>query len=253
MNPINSDIFSVAPIKFFKEKKEIQDEAATGFFFRLNGFYFITNHHVVIDEDFSPDELRLLLHKKDDRRTGMFPIPLYDATGNRLWLEHPRYGKDVDVIALPVDIEKLHKYAFAYFCPGDIMRPEIDLSIGDDVLVIGYPLGVRDTIHNLPIVRNATIASLYTVPFEGKPRFLIDSRLHRGTSGSPVITKPTEIIRTTDGSVTQQFGIFRRFFLGIHSETYDIPTRDPDFDEPLGLNYVWYAQLVPEIIRANMH
>ncbi len=254
MNPLNSDIFAVAPIKFFLEKKELPDTEATGFFFRYNGFYFITNHHVVIDVDegFFPDELRLLLHKKDDRkRTEMFSIPLYDNTGKNLWLVHPQLGKDVDIIALPIDGDKLHQYAFTYFCPGDFIPSEIDLSIGDDILVIGYPLGVRDTVYNFPIVRNATIASVYSIPFEGKPRFLIDSRLHRGTSGSPVLTKPTDIIRTTDGSVMQQPGSLRRFFLGVHSETYDIPTRDPDIDEPLGLNYVWYARLIPEIIRAR--
>jgi S1-C subfamily serine protease len=249
MNPINADIYAVAPIRCFKKEEEIGQ--ATGFFCLFNWPYFITNRHVVIDEgeEFYPDELRLLLHKRDNtRRNEMLSLPLYDANGKKLWLEHPLHGNEVDVIAIPIDPEKLDRYALKYFSTRDFGL-SIDLSIGDDVLVIGYPLGFRDTVHNYPIVRNATIASVYPAPFEGKPRFLIDSRLHRGTSGSPVLTKPTDIIRTTDGSVAYQPGLLRRYFLGIHSETLDIPDRDPQIDEPLGLNFVWYAGLIPEIIK----
>jgi len=250
MNPINLDIFAVAPVKCFRGSEEI--DQATGFFYRFNGLYFITNRHVIIDEqdEFYPDEIRLSLHKKDNmRRNGTVTLPLYDINRERLWLEHPTYGSEVDVVALPIDPNILDQYAVRYFCNGDFASDSIDLSIGDDVLVIGYPLGFRDSINNFPIVRNATIASVYTVPFEGKPRFLIDSRLHRGTSGSPVLTKPTDTIRTTDGSVMQQPGSLRRFFLGIHSETFDVPDRDPALDEPIGLNYVWYAGLIFEIVR----
>jgi len=40
----------------------------------------------------------------------------------------------------------------------------------------------------------------------------------------------------------------RSFLVGVHSGTLDIVERDPDQDEPLGLNAVWFASLIPEIV-----
>jgi len=256
----NADIFAVAPIRCFEANTEIGQ--ATGFFYDYDQRYFITNRHVVIDEneDYYPDELRLLLHKKDNiKQNEIFSIPLYDTYGNNLWLEHPE-GSEVDVVALPIDWRNSNKLRSQYyvisFSLTDTYFPniehqkrfgfsEIDLAIGEDLLVIGYPLGFRDTINNFPIARNATLASVFDVPFEGKLGFLIDSRLHKGTSGSPVLTKTIEsnrIINPTS-AITP-----RRFLLGVHSETLDILDRD-ETDEPLGLNFVWYGRLIIEIIK----
>ena len=251
MSQINADVLAVSPIRCFKENKEIAQ--ATGFFYYFGELYFITNRHVVIDENdnYHPDELKLLLHKGDNiEQNKMFSIQLYDASGKKSWLEHPQYGKEVDVIALPIDQGRLNsQYFVKSFGVHDNIPSNIEISIGEDVLVIGYPLGFRDTINNLPIARNATIASVYPVPFEGKPGFLIDSRLHRGTSGSPVSTKTMDVIHTTSGDV--EMGRPRRFLMGVHSETL-ILDRDPEVDEPLGLNFVWYANLIPEIINSAL-
>jgi hypothetical protein len=247
------DVFTVASIRCFRENKEIGQ--ATGFFYYFNGLYLITNRHVLIDEkeDYYPDEIKLLLHKKDNvKRSKVLPISIYNAEGGKNWLEHPKFGEKIDVIALPINAEKLGADFYCKsFCMHDNIPSDIDLSIGDDVLALGYPLGFRDTIHNLPIARNATVASVYPIPFEEKPGFLIDSRLHSGTSGSPVLTKLMDSIRTTDGSFVRLFDETRRFFLGVHSETLDVLDRDPDKDEPLGLNFVWFAYLIPEIIRGR--
>ncbi len=259
----NTDIFAVAPIRCFKESKKIGD--ATGFFYGDNsGIYFITCRHVLIDEDedYYPDELHLFLHKKDNIKKGEWlRVPLYDTDGKNMWLEHPN-GSEIDVVALPIEFMINHNLCSKYFVSGfdsiDMHIPnfdhsrrfgltEIDLSIGEDLLVIGYPLGIGDRINKFPIARNATLASVYDEPFEGKPRFLIDSRLHRGTSGSPVLTKTIDPNRITSTSAI----IPRRFFLGVHSETLDIPDRE-ETDEILGLNFVWYGYLIIEIIHGRI-
>lgn len=248
---LNNPEFAVAPVRCYKANKEIDE--ATGFFYYLNGLYFITCRHVVIEEekDYYPDEIRLLLHKQDNKvQNKMFSIPLYSSDDEQLWLEHPQYGKEVDVVAIPIEKEDFSSqfYIKCFFHQNNIPS-HIDLS-GEEVIVIGYPLGFRDTIHNFPIFRNATIASVYPISFEGKPRFLIDSRLHRGTSGSPVITKAMNTIRTTSGDIIRKLPP-PRFFLGVHSETVETLDRDPNKDEPLGLNFVWFAYLIPEIIQAG--
>ena len=51
-------------------------------------------------------------------------------------------------------------------------RLKYSLSIGQDVFVVGYPLGLwYDELHNLPIVRHGIISSAYPIPIQWKPIF----------------------------------------------------------------------------------
>jgi S1-C subfamily serine protease len=251
--PISELTATVTHVRCFKKGK--QRGVASGFFYvHADNLYLITNRHVVIKEedDYFPDELRMRLHTNpnDIRQNDDYSIALYDNQ-KPLWLEHPVGRRHIDVIAFPLDTSqiKLRFFVIAYSA-SDHIPQNVDISIGEDVLVVGYPLGFHDTLHNLPIVRNAVLASVYPVPFQGNPILLIDARLHRGTSGSPVLTKPTSILHHTDGS-TDMLNKTVTFLVGVHSATFDIEGRDPEQDEPLGLNAVWFASLIPEIITQS--
>lgn len=242
----------VAPVFSFKGGS--QQASASGFFYiHADELYFITNRHVVVKEedDYFPDELRLRPHTDPNniRQNGVLSLQLYDDVGEPLWLEHPIGQREVDVVALPLDEAQVTSSFFIrVFTTANHIPADVEISVGEDVLVVGYPLGFHDTLHNLPIFRNAIMASVYPVPFEGKPVILIDSRLHRGTSGSPVLTKPAQMIRRSDGS-TSILGQPASFLVGVHSATIDVLDRDPDQDEPLGLNVVWFASLIPDIVE----
>ena len=225
------------------------------FFYDLGGHhFFITNRHVVVQEDknYFPDEIRLKLHTNpnDIRENQDYSIPLYENNVQR-WLEHPQGGREIDVVALPLDDDLTPRFFIRAFSETSHIPEDVDIAIGEDVLVVGYPLGFYDILHNLPIIRNAVIASVYPVPFNGNPITLIDARLHSGTSGSPVITKPTNIIRHTNGS-TSMSNLVQSFLVGVHSASLDIRGRNPSRDEPLGLNAVWFASLIPQIIRQTI-
>ena len=60
------------------------------------------------------------------------------------------------------------------------------------MLVVGFPLGVHDTLHRLPVARQSVIASAFGIRFQGKGYFLTDARLHRGMSGAPVVAREAE-------------------------------------------------------------
>jgi len=247
--PISEIVATVANVNCFKNGQS--QASASGFFYEHSGkLFFITNRHVVIheEEDYFPDEARLKLHTNPNniRENQDYSIHLYENNNCR-WLEHPQGRQQIDVVALPLDVNITSRFFIKAFSEPSHIPPDVDIAIGEDVLVIGYPLGFHDNLHNLPIVRNAVMASVYPVPFNGKPMILIDSRLHSGTSGSPVITKPTNIIRHTNGS-TSMSNITQTFLVGIHSASFDIKGRDPNRDEPLGLNAVWFASLIPQII-----
>lgn len=112
-------------------------------------------------------------------------------------------------------------------------------------MVIGFPRGVSDTVHNLPLIRNAIVASAYGVPFDGNPVFLIDANLHPGMSGSPALTKPKNIWQDNKGNTDILTGS-PIYFLGVHSATLSVML--PSGQEPLGLGSVWYGRVIEEII-----
>lgn len=224
---------------------------ATGFFYLDGGFLFlITNRHVVIDEanGHAPDSIRFPLHTDENDLTAneTFSVPLY-VDGIQQWREHPQYGQAVDVVAVPItDPTVLSSHYMDAFRPSDILSEGQTLPPGQDVLIVGFPLGFNDTLHNLPIIRKAVVATDFAHPFKGEPYFLTDARMHRGTSGAPVVAR---IKWATDiaGHFEERWCL-----LGIHSAELDVSNRDPQQDDRLGLNCAWYARLIPEMVQQNV-
>jgi hypothetical protein len=222
---------------------------ATGFLYLQDNYlYLITNRHVVLNEptEHRPDALRVTLHSDpaDLRESSELTIPLYQD-GVPLWREHPSLGEQVDVAAVPInDPSVLANHYASAFTPGDVLSRSRPLPLGQEVLLVGFPLGFHDTVHHLPIVRSATIATSFSHPFKGEPYFLTDARMHRGTSGSPVVAKllrESEVVGEREPAW---------FLLGVHSSALDVSDRDPEQDEKLGLNVAWYASLIAEIAAA---
>jgi hypothetical protein len=57
----------------------------------------------------------------------------------------------------------------------------------EDILMIGYPIGLWDSKNNLPITRMGQTATPLKIDYQGKSEFLIDIPSFPGSSGSPVI------------------------------------------------------------------
>jgi hypothetical protein len=55
-----------------------------------------------------------------------------------------------------------------------------------DVVMIGYPSGIWDRVHNKPVFRRGIAATSPGVAWNGSPEFLIDVATYGGSSGSPV-------------------------------------------------------------------
>lgn len=56
----------------------------------------------------------------------------------------------------------------------------------EDLLMIGYPSALWDSVRNLPIFRSGKTASHPAYPFNGQKYFLTDLPVFEGSSGSPV-------------------------------------------------------------------
>lgn len=215
---------------------------ATGFFYKRESFlYLITAAHVVTGAgtDSRPDTLRVTLHtnETDLQQSAELSIPLYVGGMSQFW-QHRGYAGNVDLAAVAVnDRSVLSNHFLATFSAVDI--PDIGTpAFGQDVLIVGFPLGFHDTYNKLPIVRRAIIATSFAHPFKGNPYFLTDARLHRGTSGSPVIA----LLQDETDRVPKWK------LLGIHTSALDVSDRDDLLDEKLALNVTWYASLIDELL-----
>ncbi len=214
----------------------------TGFLFQpvFERIFLITNRHLVIKESkhFFPDHLILKLHTDafDLKKCEDWAVTLYSEKdkSKRAWLE---LDAAIDVIALELNVEELKRFVFHTFKPTDLISPDVVVGVGDPLLVIGYPHGFSDSVHNLPVFRQASVASVYPISFEGNPFFLIDSELHPGTSGSPVITRPSIWLVKKDQAELFEEPQYR--LIGVHSATY----------ADLKLNVVWFGHLLVDICR----
>jgi hypothetical protein len=61
-----------------------------------------------------------------------------------------------------------------------------DLGALEDILMIGYPIGIWDAKNNMPILRRGITATHPNLDYEGRREFMIDAACFGGSSGSPV-------------------------------------------------------------------
>lgn len=212
---------------------------ASGFYFERDGRLFVvTSRHVLFDgpSDHAPDRIEIDVHtdSEDLTRLATISILLY-RDGVATWHQASDSGGEVDVAALELDRSQMPAgCAIQAFGPQHLAADFDQFDVGARLAIPGFPLGFFDTLHHLPVVRQASIASYYGVRFQGLGFFLTDARMHRGSSGSPVL------LRVIDARADQP----RWSLLGVHSSRMDMASRDAAQDESLGLNCAWYADVL---------
>jgi S1-C subfamily serine protease len=213
---------------------------ASGFFFeRGRRLYLVTSRHVVIDQarGHRPDRLEIELHidEKDIAVATSFSIPLY-RSGKPVWRQGHDSAGEIDVAVIELERHALPPTTvYRAFTPQHLLGAG-QVEIGSSLLILGFPLGFHDTLHHLPVVRQAAIASSFGWRFQGEGYFLTDARTHSGSSGAPVVMRQSG----PDG----RLGDLPWMLLGIHSARLDIGMRDQNIDEALGLNCAWYADIL---------
>ena len=168
---------------------------ASSFLFRRDDrLYLVTSRHVVIDEatDHFPNFIELELHGDPENLadSAKVTVPLYDG-GRARWRQGKDAAGEIDVAVLRLKPEELPRpiASYAALTPEHLYGEDFSIEVGGDVLVVCYPLGFHDTLHHLPVVRRAVVASSFGLRFQGQGYFLTDGRTHRGTSGAPVVMR----------------------------------------------------------------
>jgi hypothetical protein len=181
----------------------------TGFFFRFlekedtHIAALITNKHVVA----GAREGRFRLHVADasgaPSRSEWFDVTLDDF--ERRWITCP--DDTVDLCILPIAplfqaAANQGKLIFLTTLDKSLIPTVEELaSLGaiEDVVIVGYPIGLWDSINNQPIVRRGSTATHPAMDYEGRREFLIDAACFPGSSGSPVFLYNFGSYSTRDG------------------------------------------------------
>jgi hypothetical protein len=227
--------------------------------------WLVTNRHVafprVSGKEQVPDSFSFHLRKVDGEKITWEPVRLTTTDLLDRAKLHPNPAVDVCVI-------EIHDLLVERFKGGNITgwhavhseqlpgKREIFVEVSDDAVVVGYPRGFYDDVNLFPIVKSGIIATRWGAHFKGHPCFLIDAKLFPGSSGSIVVSKPTNIA-FVDGqmmySKEKQFA-----FLGIFSSEPYLQENPIEFDDMVitrksgfNLGVVWYGHLVDEIIASG--
>jgi hypothetical protein len=213
---------------------------ASGFFFQRDSrLFLVTSRHVLIDEPSKhfPDRVEVEVHTDEHNLTQStgFSVLLY-REGKSIWRQGTDAGGEIDVAVIELDRTAFPRpNAVQAFTPAHLQRSLDEIEVGTPLLIVGFPLGFHDTLHHLPVVRQAVIASSFGLRFQGQGYFLTDARTHRGTSGAPVVMRQ-------QGAATAGRPLPWKL-LGVHSARLDMGNREEQ-DESLGLNCAWYADIL---------
>jgi len=236
---IESLLLAATRVLTFEQQRPLTN--ASGFFFERDGrLFLVTSRHVLVDEPSGhfPDRIEIELHVEaaNMARSVAFSILLY-RDGNGIWRQGVDAAGAIDVAVIEIERTALPETAiYRAFTPLHLNGPRDQVPVGTSLLMVGFPLGFHDTLHHMPVVRHAVLASSFGLRFQGQGYFRTDARSHRGTSGAPVVMR-------AGGQETMR-GDLPWKLLGVHSAVIDVGTRDLHIDEALGLNCAWYADIL---------
>jgi hypothetical protein len=143
-----------------------------------NQLFLITNWHNVSGRNprtgqclsptaAQPDNLVAILHADGKLGSwGQQTFNLLDEAEQPKWYEHPVHRQNVDVVALPVSCATglttypINRMAFTQ---------ELNVRIGQDVFVIGYPFGLL-LARGLPVWKRASVATEPDLDLESRNR-----------------------------------------------------------------------------------
>ena len=194
----------------------------TGFFYvflqdgNMNVPALVTNKHVVQNAK----EGLFLLHIADQEggpKLGTNITVKLDAFEQR-WIPHPDPTTDLCIMPVAPLLHEANKQQKEVFfvplnhnlipTPAEVQK----FAALEEIVMIGYPIGIWDSKNNMPIIRRGITATHVGIDYEGRQEFLIDAACFPGSSGSPVF------LFSTSGQTMRSGGLslgFRMKLLGV--------------------------------------
>ena len=203
-------------------------------------------------------------------------IPLVENEQTTYYIHEQGYPK-VDVVAIPIDLEKEYLMEVEIASGESIKLPiqlkskhpnslerniisiqdcefkikEIDnyedyLYVSDDIFIIGYPKGITDYTMQ-PIWKRATIATAPHLGWKQQEQFLVDCASKQGMSGAPAIYYNRDgKINTGDiySQGSQPISILHGIYVGRIGSTSELEAQ---------IGKVWKRKVIDEIIDSKIY
>lgn len=135
------------------------------------------------------------------------------------WIFHPDESVDLCIFPLAqiVNIAAAQGISLFYKTFDESLIPNKEqqnsLDAVEEILMVGYPNGLWDSVNNMPLVRKGITATDIKLDYEGRKEFIIDAACFPGSSGSPVLICDVGGYRDKQGNLN--WGCSRVFLLGI--------------------------------------
>ncbi|NQU68319.1 MAG: trypsin-like peptidase domain-containing protein [Candidatus Marinimicrobia bacterium] len=151
----------------------------------------VTNKHVVRDmtHGFFYMHLASETEGMPSSESARIEVPDFE----KMWVFHPDPKIDLCILPIaPLLVQFRDKGTPLFYLALErnlIPNEEelAELTALEDVVMIGYPNGIWDSLNNMPIFRKGITATHPAVDYEGRSEFMIDMACFPGSSGSPVL------------------------------------------------------------------
>ncbi len=218
--------------------------------------HLITNKHVLQNQE----NIIIRFNPQNGQAATDFPIALKKPDWSFIWTGHPNANVDVAVICLNGQMLIDAGMKFSYFKSESNILVKQDMidqqvSEGDFIYVLGFPMGMMPSDRQHVIVRGGIIARIRDVFESRSDSFTIDSLVFPGNSGGPVIIKPevTSIQGTTAMNKAALIGIVKSYIpytdVAISQQTGKARIT---FEENSGLANVETVDKIIETIAENI-
>ncbi len=155
--------------------------------------FLVTNRHVVEGST----DIIVRFNALPGAESPTYRISMNDSEQTTHLVVHPDSELDVAVLVIDAFVPKMEESGIkrSFVCEGahtttlDEMRNS-EFGEGNEVFVLGFPLGMAGITQNYVILRQGTIARIRDWYRDDAKSFLIDSLIFPGNSGGPVFSKP---------------------------------------------------------------
>ena len=220
--------------------------------------YLVTNRHVFEKASKQVVSLHARFNRPIGAESKIYTIPLKGTDGSDSWIVHPNPAADVAVLKVNPRLLEADGIEFEFFA-SDVntftldQAREIEVSEGDGVFVLGFPLGEAGEERNYAVVRQGIVARVQDWLKGIAQTFLIDASIFPGNSGGPVLLKPelTSIHGTKRNNRCGLIGMVSSY-LTYQEIAISQQTERPRmiFEENSGLGVVVPHNVIQETIQA---
>lgn len=183
----------------------------------------ITNKHVVEDVE----ELVYYFNSTSENESGTQAEEVRIKLDDSTVIYHPKANIDLCVILTDALVEriKLRGRKLKMYPIRQNIRIEEEklreMETIQDLVMIGYPRGIWDSVNNLPIIRKGINATPLYENYQGERTFAIDIASYHGSSGSPVFIYDKGFYLENNDLVPGN----RLLFVGVLSSGHKFTTR----------------------------